>query len=161
MSDEQTASTLTLVGAILQLIMSLGSAALSLLMVLPFLSWGGLDPFFWSILWEFVLTSFLVGLVGSVSGFIFAILWFSWRSNPSRHRTGLIVSGVFALILAGFLPGLLALIAGAIAPAPSAYIAPISQKSVAPVKGIRYCSACGQAIDDAYAQYCWRCGAML
>lgn len=161
MSDENTASTLTLVAAILQLVISLAGAALSLVTVLPLLSFGGLDPYLWSMLWGMMMMSLVAGLAGMVFGLIFAFLWLSWRNNPSRHRTGLIVSGVFALILAGFIPGLLALIAGAIAPTPSAYVAPISQKPVAPVKGIRYCPACGQAVDDAYAQYCWRCGAML
>jgi uncharacterized membrane protein YozB (DUF420 family) len=160
MSDEQTASTLTLVAAILQLLMSLGTIVLSLVMLLPILALVS-DPFIWSIVGALLLLPIALGLVGFMFGFILAILWFNWRSNPSEHKTGLIASGVLALIFAGFIPGLLALIAGAIAPTPSAYIAPISQKPVVPGKGIRYCPACGQAIDDAYAQYCWRCGAPL
>lgn len=160
MSDEQTASTLTLVAAILQLLMSLGTVALSLLMFLPLFGLVS-DPFIWSILGAVLLLPIALSLTGFIFGFIFAILWFSWRAYPSRHKTGLIVSGVLGLIFAGFIPGLLALIAGAIAPMPSAYIAPMPAKVMEPVKGIRYCPACGQAIDDAYAQYCWRCGAML
>jgi hypothetical protein len=155
MSDEQTASTLTLVAAILQLIMSLGVASMTFMMFLPLF---GLDPFFWSyLLWTIMVLPIALGFIG----LIFAILWFSWRKEPSRHKTGLIVSGVLGLLFAGFIPGLLVLIAGAIAPAPSAYVAPMPTKLAQPVRGIRYCPSCGQAIDDTYAQYCWRCGASL
>jgi hypothetical protein len=154
MSDEQTASTLTLVAAILQLIMSLGVASIMFIMILPLF---GLDPFLWSFLWVVMVLPMALGLIG----IIFAILWFSWRKEPSRHKTGLIVSGVLGLLFAGLIPGLLALIAGAIAPAPSAYVPSMPMKLAQPVRGIRYCPSCGQAIDDTYAQYCWRCGASL
>ncbi|MFX1565744.1 MAG: hypothetical protein ACFFCH_07125 [Promethearchaeota archaeon] len=48
--------------------------------------------------------------------FIFAIIWLLWRSNPLAHRTGLIATGILGLRSAGFIPGLLVLIAGIIAP---------------------------------------------
>jgi hypothetical protein len=46
---------------------------------------------------------------------VFAILTLRWRHEPFRHKTGLIVVGVLGLVFGGALPGILALIAGAIA----------------------------------------------
>ena len=115
MSDEQTAGTLVLVGAIFQLIVSI------LLLLVGFL--------FFSLFVIFVdfadlMVTLLVMLVpiilfamGGVS-LIFAILWLNWRSHPSAHKTGLIVTGILGLIFGLFLPGLLVLIGGAIAPGP-------------------------------------------
>ena len=154
MSDEKTASTLTLVAAILQLVISLGIASLSFFMFLPLF---GFDPWLWSFLWMLMAVPIALALVGVM----FSILWFAWRNDPSRHKTGLIVTGVLSLLFSGFLPGLLALIAGALAPTPSAYIPPMSTKLAEPVKGIRYCPGCGQVIDDADARFCWRCGATV
>ena len=61
-----------------------------------------------------------VYFVFGIFGLIFMILWFRWRGEPSAHKTGLIVTGILALFLAGFLPGLLVLIAGIIAPGEAA-----------------------------------------
>jgi hypothetical protein len=44
---------------------------------------------------------------------LFGILTLRWRHEPFLHKTGLIVVGVLALISAGVLPGILALVAGA------------------------------------------------
>ncbi len=48
------------------------------------------------------------------------ILWFRWRYDPSAHKTGLIVTGIFGLILTGFFPGLLVLIGAAFIPSEKA-----------------------------------------
>jgi len=45
---------------------------------------------------------------------LFAILTLRWRHEPALHKTGLIVVGVLGLVFAGVLPGILALVAGAI-----------------------------------------------
>jgi hypothetical protein len=116
MSDESTASTLVLVGAIFQLVITIvffGIVGIAIVFLGP-LIFGSIEGF---------LIFLLVGgifLVMAVPGLIFMLLWFSWRSHPSAHKTGLIVTGVFGLILAGVLPGLLVLIGGAIAPGESA-----------------------------------------
>jgi hypothetical protein len=44
----------------------------------------------------------------------FAYFTLQWRHEPALHKTGLIVVGVLGLIFAGTLPGILALVAGAI-----------------------------------------------
>jgi hypothetical protein len=45
---------------------------------------------------------------------VFAILTLRWRHEPFLHKTGLIVVGVLGLVFGGMLPGILALVAGAI-----------------------------------------------
>lgn len=106
MSDE-TASTLILVGAILQIISSialliLGGAGF----ILPLLFGAGLD--FWLLIPAFFF-------VGGIISLIFAILWFGWRKDPGANKTALIITGILGLIFGGFIAGLLVLIAGAIA----------------------------------------------
>ena len=39
-----------------------------------------------------------------------------WRKDPSGKRTMLIITGILGLIFSGFLPGLLVLIGGFLAP---------------------------------------------
>ena len=51
-----------------------------------------------------------------IIGIFLAILWLLWRKAPLAHRTGLIVTGVLGLLFAGFIPGLLVMIAGIVAP---------------------------------------------
>jgi len=114
MADDSTARTLVTVGAWLQLIfwlVGIGMIAFTFLMFLPF--W---DPM---ILMIFLFASLFYILI-TIFGIIFMFLWFSWRKDPSAHKTGLIVTGVLGLFLAGFIPGLLVLIGGIVAPSESA-----------------------------------------
>jgi hypothetical protein len=99
-----------------------------------------------------------------VLGLVFMILWFVWRSHPSRHKTGLIVTGIFGLLFAGFLPGLLAVIGGAIAPSAHELEtgAPRRQITTTPAaKGVNYCPSCGTPITSPAMQFCPTCGARL
>ncbi|MFX1565273.1 MAG: hypothetical protein ACFFCH_04720 [Promethearchaeota archaeon] len=117
MADEGTARTLVSIGAWLAFIFWLiGIIALAALAVL-FL------PFFMGdiLLWLFAFgTIMIIVLVFSIFTIIFFILWFRWRHDPSAHKTGLIITGIFGLFLAYGLPGLLVLIGGAIAPSETA-----------------------------------------
>ena len=114
MADEGTASTLVLVAGILQLILSIVFFALfgvMLIPLLPFLSLflsmpGGI----------FILLPVFLFIIFGLFGLILAFLWLMWRKEPSAHKGGLIVSGILGLIFAGLIPGLLALIGGAMAP---------------------------------------------
>ncbi|MHA2314789.1 MAG: zinc ribbon domain-containing protein [Candidatus Hermodarchaeia archaeon] len=158
MGDVNTASTLVLVAAILQFIMSILSIISGMFFVLMFM---GLmfDPFMMGLMGPFLFLTLGVNVVMGIIGLIFGILWLNWRHFPSEHKTGLIVSGILGLLFAGFLPGLLALIAGGITPSPS------ELPSYQPVKAEPYraatgCPSCGANItgDD---KFCWRCGAGL
>lgn len=113
MADEGTAGTLVLVAAILQLIFFISFFAIG---AITFLGLALIDPLLAMLMIVFVAIYFVFGIFG----FIFMILWFMWRSDPCSHKTGLIITGIFGLILAGFLPGLLVLIAGIICPSESA-----------------------------------------
>jgi hypothetical protein len=113
MANEGTASTLVLVAAILQLLIFIAGIALvvinlPILMVLPILL---ADPIF-MIFGGILVIMLIMYLLYAIFGIIFGILWFLWRGAPSKHRTALIVTGILGIILAGFLPGLLALIGG-------------------------------------------------
>ena len=111
MSDE-TASTLILIGAILQLLISI------MLMVLG--GFGFIIPLLFGAppdLWLAIPGFFFIGGIISL---IFVFLWFSWRSDPGTNKTALIITGILGLIFGGFLPGLLVLIGGAIAGGESA-----------------------------------------
>lgn len=113
MSDESTAGTLVLVGAILQLIISI------LLLVLGGLFFVGMIFFIELMDILEILLVLLLPIIFFIMGgvsLIFAVMWMNWRSHPSAHKTGLIVTGVLGLIFGLFLPGLLVLIGGAIAP---------------------------------------------
>ncbi|MFX1565363.1 MAG: hypothetical protein ACFFCH_05180 [Promethearchaeota archaeon] len=86
MSDQETAATLLLIAAILQLLIAIG---------------------------------FFIGIITiplAIVGLVFAILWLQWRSDPLPHKTGMIVTGILALILTGVIPGILALVAGVVLP---------------------------------------------
>jgi hypothetical protein len=116
MASEGTASTLVLVAAILQLIIFIFGAfmtftMLPILMALPVLL---ADPLF-MIFGLILIIPVILYLLYTIFGVIFGILWFLWRGAPSKHKTALIITGILAIILAGFLPGLLALIGGAMA----------------------------------------------
>jgi len=112
MADEKTASTLVLVAAILQLItmifwfFSVYTSFMGYLLLEMLFPGAGL----------MMLVFVIYYAIGGILGLIFLILWFRWRSAPGAHRNGLIVTGILALILSGFLGGLLALIAGFLAP---------------------------------------------
>jgi hypothetical protein len=162
MADEGSASTLVLLGAIFQLLAMLLFGGLALLFLLPDLILLALDPanpilaagFGW----------FGLFAVMACSGLVFMILWFVWRSHPSRHKTGLIVTGIFGLLFAGFLPGLLVLIGGAIAPSARELetVAPRRQVMPSPaVKAVNYCPSCGTPITSPAMQFCPTCGARL
>lgn len=165
MADAQTASTLTLVAGILQIIFSLllivvGVGLVGILM-LPFLY----DPYFMTYTGPFWLLPFvLFGGFGVVS-LIFGVIWLSWRQFPSSHKTGLIVSGILALVFGiGTIPGILVIVAGAIAPTPSEYrgYEPVKTPSVrtSTVRVISRCPSCSADINSE-DRFCWRCGSTL
>ena len=113
MADEGTASTLVLIGAILELLMFLGFIAMIAMLYIT-LSWIPIIG-----MMVFIMSA-IIFIVFDVFGIIFMIIWFRWRGEPCAHRTGLIVTGILGLFLAGFLPGLLVLIAGFICPSEAA-----------------------------------------
>ncbi|MFX1562731.1 MAG: hypothetical protein ACFFDP_05445 [Promethearchaeota archaeon] len=100
MSNE-TASTLTLIGGILNILFAFGFIAVGVLIMLPFLA----IPFVALIAGGFFA---IIGIIG----IIFGVIPLMWRSNPGNHRVGLIILGILSL---GTIGGLLFLIAGIIA----------------------------------------------
>jgi hypothetical protein len=58
----------------------------------------------------------LITIPLAIIGIVFGALWLSWRSDPMGHKTGAIVTGILGIIFTGVVPGILALIAGAILP---------------------------------------------
>lgn len=158
MGDVNTASTLVFVAAILQIIISILSMVTGVFSTLMFLSFM-LDPLIIAIIGPMLFFSLVFNVVMGVVGIIFSLLWLKWRHYPNEHKTGLIVSGILGLLFGGFIPGLLALIGGAIAPSPSEYPSFEPAKTV-PFKTERRCSSCGaEATGDD--KFCWRCGAVL
>lgn len=173
MAHEGTPSTLIVVAVILQFIITILLAAFAgflysmlpiLDMVLASLPPSALPPGLTIVdlatIWH-IGTVALAGL--AVLSLVLAILWIIWRKEPSAHRTALIITGIVGLVLAGFLGGLLALIAGALAekkPETGAIPTPKSSPST-PGKGVAYCSACGAALPDPSAQFCGVCGAKV
>ena len=160
MGDESAASTLSLVAGILQVIFSLIFIVFGIvlvgIMILPLIY----DPYLMSLMWPIMLIPFLIFGVIGVVGLIFALLWLGWRHNPNEHKTGLIVSGILALFFSiGFIPGILAVIAGAIAPFPTEYST--YQPTPKPTyQTVMRCPSCNANInpDD---RFCWRCGQSL
>ncbi|MFX1510777.1 MAG: hypothetical protein ACFFBR_10790 [Promethearchaeota archaeon] len=162
MGDAETASTLSLIAGILQLIFSLVMIGMGCFMVLLFLPLM-IDPMIMMVMGAFLGLFLIFPIMGGI-GLIFAVLWFNWRQFPGEHKTGLIVSGIIALLTIGFIPGLLALIAGAIAPTPSAYRGYVPAPTPPPrptVKVITRCPHCGADTTGADDRFCWRCGAAL
>lgn len=114
MADEGTAKTLVLIAAILQLIFVIYGAysiVTSLGLIMLLLS----DPL-GILIFMMVGWIYIYYIIWIIFGVIFMLLWFLWRGNPSGHKTALIVTGILGMFLAGFLGGLLALIAGILAP---------------------------------------------
>ena len=166
MADQGTASTLVLIAAILQLILSilfalvLGFIVLGLGFAMPFIP----DLFPLDIGVIFLVITGVLG-VGVLFSFIFMIVWFAWYKTPSAHKNGLIITGIFGLLFAGFLPGLLALIGGIVAPSESEVMSPPPARgppeTKAPTTQATYCPACGNPLEDPSAQFCAMCGAAL
>jgi len=171
MVDEGTPSTLIVAAIVLQFIITILFAAgagilysmLPLLgMILATIPPSALPPGLTipdlANIWNIGVVA-LAGL--AVLSLVFAILWIFWRKEPTQHRTAFIITGAAALVLTGFLPGLLALIAGALAekkPKTGAIPAAKSTYST-PGKGIVYCSQCGAVLPKPDAGYCGTCGA--
>ncbi|MFX1318504.1 MAG: hypothetical protein ACFE9D_10730 [Promethearchaeota archaeon] len=173
MADEGTSSTLVLIAAIIQIIFFFVLMAFTALITFLFAAVlsippSSLPPGSPSLadLMNVMLGGTLFMGIMTVVALIFSILWLMWRSTPSQHRAGLIVTGILGLLFAGFLPGLLVLIAGAIAPSESTTTlarTPASTKKEAPkpIPGVKYCPACGNPVADPDAQFCGVCGASL
>ncbi len=159
MGDEGTASGLVLAGAIIQLIVTILFFVIAGLMF-AFLAAFTFDPIIAEYFWLISLTVSSVFVIIGIFNLIFAILWFNWRNNPGQHKTGLIVTGIIALIFAGFIGGLLALIGGAIAPENGKFVTGAPSWTPTPTKAPKFCTICGTQIepDD---KYCPKCGALL
>lgn len=109
MADEGTASTLILIGAILQIPFIVYYIALFFWMpalLAPLLS----DPMFQTLLGMMIPIMQILYVVESIIGAIMAILWFRWRTEPAKNKTGLLITGIFGLIFTGVIPGLLVII---------------------------------------------------
>ena len=116
MSEETTATTLILIGAIFQLIIAIvliiGGAGSSIGTAIGILLGGISDPLGW--IWVFVPGVPL--MVFGILALLFGIYWLRWRHTPQEFKQKLIMTGVIALIFTGVIPGLLVLIGGAIVP---------------------------------------------
>ncbi len=103
----------------------------------------------------------------TVLALLFSILWFMWWKSARQHKTALIITGIAALILAGILPGLLAMIGGVVTPSEAGpvYIAtseaPATKPSISPAEEVRFCAHCGNMLANPNALYCGVCGASL
>jgi hypothetical protein len=60
----------------------------------------------------------IISILASIPTLIVAILTLRWRHAPEIHKTGLIIIGILGLLWLGTLPGILALIAGALVEEP-------------------------------------------
>jgi amino acid transporter len=170
MTDEGTPSTLIVVAIIIQFItmMLFAVGAGFLYSMLPLLDMilasippsalpPGLTIADLARIWH-IGTIALAGV--AVLSLVFIILWIFWRKEPSKHRVGLIITGIVGLVVAGFLGGLLALIAGAIGEKkPELGKLPLTRSAPTPPgKGVAYCSACGAALAEPTASFCGGCG---
>jgi hypothetical protein len=86
MTDIETVSTLLLIAGILQLIF--GVLLIFGLLTIPL----------------------------AIIGIVFGALWLQWRQEPYEHKTGMIVTGILGILFTGLVPGILALVAGAMLP---------------------------------------------
>lgn len=121
MSDESTATTLILLGAIFQLILAilllLGGLGSSIGTTIGLLLGGISTP----LDWVWVAFPGVPLMVLGILGLVFGTYWFRWRHTPTDYKEKLILTGIVALIFAGVLPGLLVLIGGAIVPGEDTY----------------------------------------
>lgn len=106
MGSNETASTLTLVGAILNLIAAFGFLAFALIAIIPVMMFAP-DALIWVLLGIGII---LIPL--SIIGIIFGFIPLMWRREPQLHKVGLIIIGIFSLASIG---GIFLIIAGAIA----------------------------------------------
>ncbi len=106
MGSNETASTLTLVGAIFNLLAAFGFLALLGIALIPVLIFAP-EAIGWVLLG---IGIFLIPAM--IIGFIFGFIPLMWRHEPQQHKVGLIIIGVFSLFSIG---GLFLIIAGAIA----------------------------------------------
>ena len=158
MGDVETASTLTLVAGILQIVFSIILIFIGGIMALLFLPLL-MDPYFMMIMGYFLMIFMIYPIMG-VIGLIFGIIWLNWRQSPGAHKTGLIVSGVLGMLMVGFVPGLLALIAGAIVPSSSEYRGYVPPPRPT-VRVVSRCPSCGVETAGKDDRFCWSCGAAL
>jgi hypothetical protein len=116
LSDETTATTLILAGAIIQIVIAiiflLGGLVSIIGTAIGILLGGISTPLDW--IWAAFpgIPLMVLGLLGLV----FGIYWYRWRHTPTDHKRKLVLTGILALVFTGVLPGLIVLIAGAIAP---------------------------------------------
>lgn len=114
MADEGTAQTLVTIGAWLQLIFFIIFfiyGAWNLVGLLPLMAIPG---FF--LIFGILLIMAALYLIYGIFGIIFTILWFRWKGDIPGHKTGLLVTSILGLFLAGGLPALLVLIGTIIYP---------------------------------------------
>lgn len=119
----ETAKTLSLIAGILFLVQFVGELAAGLWFYFFFpqllaLLVPTIDPATLALLTSiFAIIQRIIPIImvayGAVN-LVFAILTLRWRHDPFLHKTGLIVVGVLGLVSVGTLPGILALIAGAV-----------------------------------------------
>ena len=167
MADKGTPSTLIVAAIVIQFITTILMAAgagflYSLLPLLATIPPSALPPGLTMFDFVNILNFGVIALAGlAVLSLVLSILWIFWRKEPSQHRVALISTGAAALVLAGFLGGLLALIAGALAEKkPKTGAIPVAKSTDStPGKSVAYCSACGAALPHPDASYCGTCGA--
>lgn len=114
MLDKITNTTLVLIGAISQIIIAvlflLAGIVSSVGTALGSFYGGFSDPleFIW------VLIPGLPLIVFGILGLLFGFSWLRWRHTPTIYKRRFVMTGIFALIFTGIIPGLLVLIGGAI-----------------------------------------------
>jgi hypothetical protein len=156
--EESTASSLILAAVIFQVLFIIFNVVVTILLFLgitPILLDPHLSGFFSWILWA----SIVPAIISSFLGVACLLLWLRWRQEPSNHQTGLIITGIFALIFCGIIPGILAIVAGVMKPQvakPYTHLPPMLPQ---PMESL-CCPYCG-ARAFAGALYCWKCGAAL
>ncbi len=127
-----TEETLSLIAGIFFLLAFFANVAFIVLLYLLMLPLMLLDPLWLLIGGMIMLMSIAVLALSMIFNVVFGILCLKWRSNPSDHKTGLIVVGILGIIFGGMsymfggsyalvaaavglFPGLMALLAGIIA----------------------------------------------